>query len=170
MSGLSAFERRRRGSRPGLRQAGSARSAPLRDVNRNALGFRFHDFTKRRRGRPVLWVAMGDLQRSMHDRLYVARVTKLVVVFHVLADDAALIRYVLNPLMNSLRLPVASPSWVEGDRPRRQTRECALSRRCGPPRPTIASCSRHGPRRPGRARSIARNRGRKSWRPFHADT
>ena len=71
---------------------------PLRDVNRNALGFRFHDFTGADEVDRSLGVAMGDLQRSMHDRLHVARVTKLVVVFHVLADDAALIGYVLNPL------------------------------------------------------------------------
>jgi hypothetical protein len=41
---------------------------------------------------------MGELQRSMHDLLHVACVAKLVVVFHILADDAALIGHVLNPL------------------------------------------------------------------------
>ena len=34
----------------------------------------------------------------MHDLLHVARVAQLVVVFHILADDAPLIGHVLNPL------------------------------------------------------------------------
>ena len=45
-----------------------------------------------------LRVAAGDLQRTMHDLLDVVRGADLVVVFHILPDDAALIVDVLNPV------------------------------------------------------------------------
>ena len=71
---------------------------PVGDVARDALGFRLHDFARADEIDGPLGIAMGDLQRSVHDLLDVVGAAKLVVVFHVLADDAALVGDVLNPL------------------------------------------------------------------------
>ena len=84
---------RRRRAAPGAIGGQSATSAVTR------CGLLLHHFARPDEiDRPFAGSAMSDLQRSMHDLFHVARRAQLIVVFHVRADDAALIRDVLDPL------------------------------------------------------------------------
>ena len=68
------------------------------DVDRDALALSLHHFAGADEVDRPFGIAVSELQRSMHDLLHVARVAELIVVFHVVADDAALVGHVLNPL------------------------------------------------------------------------
>ena len=69
----------------------------------------------------------------MHDWLHVVCVAKLVVVFHVLADDAALIGHVLNPLDEFVaaagRLPLLRGRRQSGEYEHRNARLCGVVNR-----------------------------------------
>ncbi len=80
--------KRRRRDRPPLRRI---------DRNRGSELFLQHFSRGHQIDRPFR-VAVGDLQRAMHDLLHVPAGADLVVVFHVAADDAALIADVLEPV------------------------------------------------------------------------